>query len=278
MIRERFDLHSKVALVMGGRGLLGRRIAAALDEMGAGVFAADLPAVSPAAASDPTFRDSGAGIAQLDVDVSQEGSVHECVKTVVSEAGTIDILVYSVTAKTPDTYAPLTESSLAGWQHVIGAELDGLFLTVREVGKVMEAQGGGSMTLLSSIYGVVGNDQRIYQGSNLAQLYGGKEEGDSPKAYSPAVYSAVKGGVISLTRFLAAYWGEHNVRVNSVSPGGAAHPGENEEFVRRYSEKVPLGRKAEFDEIVAPVVFLASDAASYITGHNLVVDGGWTAW
>jgi len=276
MIRERFNLDSKVALVMGGRGLLGRRIAAGLDEMGATVYAADLPEISPAAASDRTFGGEGRDILQRDVDVTSEVSVRECVEGIRDEEGRIDILVYSVTAKTPDSYSPVTEASLDGWRHVVRAELDGLFLTVREVGKLMEAQRSGSMVFLSSIYGVVGNDQRIYEGANLAELYGRREGGG--KVFSPAVYPAVKGGVISLTRFLAAYWGGHNVRVNSVSPGGAAHPGENEEFVRRYSERVPLGRKAEFDEIVAPVIFLASDAASYITGHNLLVDGGWTAW
>ena len=276
MIRDRFSLESKVALVMGGRGLLGRRIAAGLDEMGAKVYAADLPTISPAAASDPTFTGDSPRILHRDVDVTDEASVRECVERVREDEGRIDILIYSVTAKTPDSYSPVTESTLEGWQHVVRAELDGLFLTVREVGKVMEAQRSGSMVLLSSIYGVVGNDQRIYEGANLAELYG-KREGDG-KVFSPAVYPVVKGGVISLTRFLAAYWGRYNIRVNSVSPGGAAHPGENEEFVRRYSERVPLGRKAEFDEIVAPVVFLASDAASYITGHNLLVDGGWTAW
>ena len=278
MIRERFDMDSKVALVIGGRGLLGRRIASALQEMGADVFSADLKVVSHAAASDTTFAGQGTGIRQLDLDVPQEGSVRSCVAEVVEQAGEIDFLVHSVTAKTPDTYAPLTESTLAGWQGVVRAELDGLFLAVREVGKVMERQRHGSMVFLSSIYGVVGNDQRIYEGANLAQLYGDPRSGAPARTYAPAVYSAGKGGVISMTRFLAAYWGHCNVRVNSVSPGGAAHPGENEEFVRRYSEKVPLGRKAEFDEIVAPVVFLASDAASYITGQNLVVDGGWTAW
>jgi len=278
MIRERFNLDSKVALVVGGRGLLGRRIAAGLDEMGATVYAADLPAVSLAAASDSSFSGNMDRVLQKNIDVSDEASVSECVESTTGEAGSIDILVYSVTAKTTDSYAPVTEASLEGWQHVVRAELDGLFLTVREVGKVMEAQRSGSVVFLSSIYGVVGNDQRIYEGANLAQLYARQDGALAQRIYSPAVYSAVKGGVISLTRFFAAYWGQHNIRVNSVSPGGAAHPGENEEFVRRYSQRVPLGRKAEFDEIVAPVVFLASAAATYVTGHNLVVDGGWTAW
>jgi NAD(P)-dependent dehydrogenase (short-subunit alcohol dehydrogenase family) len=141
----------------------------------------------------------------------------------------------------------------------------------------MEAQHSGSIIFLSSIYGIVGNDQRIYEGANLPQLYAGVPSGKQT-IYSHAVYPAAKGAVISLTRYLAAYWGTRSIRVNCISPGGLAHPGENDEFVKRYSQRVPLGRKAGLDEVNGAVVFLASDEASYITGHNLVVDGGWTAW
>ena len=173
---------------------------------------------------------------------------------------------------------PFTECSLAGWQTLLRVELDGLFLAAQQVGRVMESAGRGSMIFLASMYGIVGNDQRIYKGANLPELYAGVG-GDRPKRiYSHAVYAAAKGAVISLTRFLAAYWGEHGIRVNCISPGGVAHPGESEEFVRRYSERVPLGRKAGLDEISGAVVYLASEASSYVTGHNLVVDGGWTAW
>ena len=278
MIRERFELNGKTALVVGGRGLLGRRIAAALDELGATVFAADLESASLAADTDPTFSGSPDSVTQILIDVTLRDSIADAISQIIDAAGTLDILVYSVTAKTQDSYRSYTESSLEGWRKVVGVELDGLFMTTQQAGAVMERQGRGSMVLISSIYGVVGNDQRIYEGSNLAALYSDGTVSDQGRTFAPGVYSAVKGGVISLTRYLAAYWGERGIRVNSVSPGGAAHPGENEEFVRRYSQKVPLGRKAEMDEIVAPVVFLASDAASYITGHNLLVDGGWTAW
>ncbi len=278
MIRERFDLNGKTALVVGGRGLLGRRVAAALDEFGATVFAGDLELVSAAADSDSTFTGTPDSVAQIVMDVTDGDSVRGAVEEVRVSAGTLDILVYCVTAKTKDSYRSYTESSLEGWKKVVGVELDGLFMTTQQAGAVMETQGSGSMVLISSIYGVVGNDQRIYEGSNLSALYSDGTVSTKGRTYGPGVYSAVKGGVISLTRYLAAYWGHCGIRVNSVSPGGAAHPGENEEFVRRYSERVPLGRKAEMDEIVAPVVFLTSDAASYISGHNLLVDGGWTAW
>ena len=273
---EVFSLDGKVALVLGGRGLLGRRLAAGLHAAGAVAYAADLPMTSKAALNDPGFVQH-AGVRQLEVDVTQEVSLDEVVATVLEAAGRIDVLVYSVTRKTDDSYSPFTEARLEGWRDVMRAELDGLFLATQRVGSVMENQGGGAMVFVSSIYGVVGNDQRIYEGANLAELYGkGQRAGD--RIFAPAVYAAAKGGVISLTRFLAAYWGEAGIRVNCISPGGAAHPGENESFLRRYCARVPLGRKSDMDEVVGPVVFLASDAASYITGHNLLVDGGWTAW
>ena len=131
---------------------------------------------------------------------------------------------------------------------------------------------------MSSIYGVVGNDQRIYEGSNLDNLYTNQSNTSDKKIYSHSVYPVVKGGIISLTRYLAAYWGESNIRVNAISPGGIYHEGENEVFLKKYSEKVPLGRKANINEISSSVVYLSSDEASYITGQNLIIDGGWTAW
>src|SRR5262249_8754080 len=267
----------KTALVVGGRGFLGRRLALALHEAGARVYAADIAEGSMAAQKDNDLELPDV-IGQLVVDVTQEDSVREMVRLASHESGQIDILVYGATSKPKDFYKPFTECSLEGWQSVIRVELDGLFLVTREVGRSMEKTGSGSIILLSSIYGIVGNDQRIYEGSNLAHLYAGINQYKQERIFSHAVYPAAKGGVIALTRFLAACWGEAGIRVNCVSPGGLAHPGENEEFVRRYSERVPLGRKADPDEISGAIVFLASSAADYVTGHNLVIDGGWTAW
>ena len=277
MIREKFDLSNKVALVVGGRGFLGRRFSAALAELGAHVYAADLSEPSLAAERDLTAP-SLAGIEQRTVDVTNAESVRALVEGIVAETPRIDILVYSVTAKPKDFYLPFTECSLEGWRTLLRAELDGLFLVAQQVGRVMESVGHGSMIFLASIYGIVGNDQRIYEGANLAELYAGVGDDRPKRIYSHAGYAVAKGAVISLTRFLAAYWGERGIRVNCISPGGVAHPGENEEFIRRYSERVPLGRKAGLDEISGAVVYLASDASSYVTGHNLVVDGGWTIW
>ncbi len=277
MIKEKFDLAGKQALVVGGRGYLGGHFCAALSECGAKVYSADLVAQSRAASGAHDSRHAEHG-EQFTVDVTKPESVSRMTADVLQRAGRIDVLVYCVTARPKDFYGPFTESSLEAWQLVLRAEMDGLMLTAQQVGRAMEKANSGNIILTSSMYGVVGNDQRIYEGANLAQLYGEKDQEAPKRVYSPAVYSAVKGAVISLTRYLAAYWEGRNIRVNCLSPGGVAHPGENEAFVKRYNQKVPLGRKANVEEIASALVFLASDAASYVNGHNLIVDGGWTIW
>ncbi len=273
-----FNLKNKVVLVVGGRGYLGRDFCQKLSSQNAIVIAADLPQGSKASLSS-SFREEFKNIEQYDVDVTNKHSVAQLVSEVISRYGRIDTLVYSVTAKPSDFYLPFTECSLEGWQSVISSELDGLFIVAQEVGRIMEEVEGGNMIFISSIYGVVGNDQRLYKDSNLAELYS-DNEGDHKinQPYSHSVYPVVKGGIISLTRYLAAYWGDKNIRVNCISPGGVYHEGENEAFVKKYSAKVPLGRKAELIEISGAVVYLSADEASYITGHNLIIDGGWVSW
>jgi len=273
-----FELKNKIVLILGGRGFLGRSFCQSLSEQDAIVISADLAKESKAA-STAAFKEELKKIDQLDVDVTNKDSVVKLVSSILKKYGRIDTLIYSVTAKPDDFYLPFTECSLEGWQSVIQSELDGLFLVSQEVGRSMEEREQGNIIFISSIYGVVGNDQRLYKGSNLDELYSGnKGDKKNHQPYSHSVYPVVKGGVISLTRYLAAYWGEKNIRVNCISPGGVYHEGENETFVKKYSEKVPLGRKADVREVASAAVFLAADESSYITGQNIIVDGGWTAW
>ena len=228
-----FDLTNKIVLIVGGRGYLGRDFCQALRSQNASVISADLPTQSQAA-SKSEFNNEFSDIEQVDVDVTDENSISKMVDLILEKYGHIDTLIYSVTAKPHDFYAPFTECSLEGW---------------------------------------------LSEGSNLAELYSDEEEKKQKgQIYSHSVYPVVKGGVISLTRYLAAYWGGRNIRVNCISPGGVYHEGENETFVKKYSAKVPLGRKAEVREISGAVVYLASDESSYVTGQNIIVDGGWTAW
>ena len=273
-----FDLSKKNILVIGGRGYLGRDFCQKLSEQNAKVISADLPFLSHAA-SKSSFEEQDSSIDQFEIDVTDKDSVTEVIGNIREKYKRIDTLIYCATSKPDDFYSPFTECSLEGWQNVINVELDGLFLVTQQIGKLMESQEKGNIILLSSIYGVVGNDQRIYQESNLDELYVNDRVKDKDRAiFSHSVYPVVKGGVISLTRYLAAYWGERNIRVNAISPGGVFHEGENKDFVKKYSEKVPLGRKANVEEISSTVVFLSSDESSYINGQNIIVDGGLTSW
>ncbi|MDG2348949.1 MAG: SDR family oxidoreductase [Gammaproteobacteria bacterium] len=264
-----FNLEGKVALVIGGRGRLGQSFCDGLLSHGADVIVADLASNLPIQDKKP--------IEHYDIDVTDPGSIDVVLEKVINKHKKIDILVYSVTGKTEDSYKPFTEVSLQGWRKIMDIELEGLFLMAQKVGKHMEQQGFGSMIFISSIYGVVANDHRIYEGSNLDAVYSSGNT-NAKKICSPAVYNVVKAGVISLSKYLSAYWGDIGIRVNCISPGGISHPDENEDFVEKYSQKVPLGRKAGLNEMNGALVYLASDASSYVTGHNLVVDGGWTVW
>jgi NAD(P)-dependent dehydrogenase (short-subunit alcohol dehydrogenase family) len=149
----------------------------------------------------------------------------------------------------------------------MAVNLDGMFLVAREIGQRMARRGGGSIIQTASIYGALAPDQRIYEGSE----YLGRP------INTPPVYSASKAGVIGLTRHLAAYWADKGVRVNAITPGGV-ESGQNDTFQRRYAARVPMGRMARRDEMVGALIFLASDASSYITGQNIMVDGGLSAW
>lgn len=273
-----FDLKDKVILVIGGRGYLGNDFCYHLNKQNANVISADLK-TSSLASKKSNIKINQNKILQLNIDVKNEKSISRVIEKVVNKYGKIDVLIYSVTTKPLDFYYPYTECSLKGWKDILNTELDGLFLVTQKVGKLMEKQKKGNIILLSSIYGVVGNDQRIYKNSNLDSIYIMKNAKNKTKQiYSHAAYPTVKGGVISLTRYLAAYWGSKNIRVNCVSPGGLDHNNENSDFKKNYSDKVPLGRKGALNEISPAIVFLSSDESSYLTGQNLIIDGGFTAW
>ena len=271
-----FNLNGNIILVIGGRGYLGRDFCQKLRSQGAVVISADM-ATQSKAASKSKFHEEYDDIVQMDIDCTSKESISMLVDQIIKRYKRIDTLVYSVTTKPDDFYYPYTECSLEGWQKVTQVELDGLFLSSQICGKVMEDQGFGNMIFIGSIYGVVGNDQRIYKDSNLSDLYGSGNLKQN-QVFSHAVYPVVKGGIISLVRYLAAYWGEKQIRVNCVSPGGVEHEGENSQFLKKYTEKVPLQRKASLDDISGAIVYLASNESSYITGQNLIIDGGWTSW
>lgn len=269
--KQLFDLTGRVAVVTGGAGILGRATTAALADNGASVAVVDIDAVSAAQVADELAATYGTRAIGVACDVTDPASVAEMARRVEDELGPIRILHNNAATKGSDLekmFAPVEEYELATWRDIMAVNLDGLFLVSQHIGSLMAARGAGSIVHTASIYGAtMGPDQRIYEGSE----YLGRP------INTPPVYSASKGGVVGLTLYLATYWASRGVRVNALTPGGIAS-GQNDEFNRRYSARVPLGRMANVDEIAAGLLFLASDASSYVTGQNLHVDGGLSAW
>lgn len=266
-----FGLFGRAALVTGGAGILGRRLCHGLAAQGARVAVLDLNGRSASALAEELHDAYGSPTLGLEADVSSPESCQEAVAEVETELGPLRILCNNAATKgdnLADFFEPFETYSLKTWRSVCSVNLDGAFLMAQSAGRAMLAHGlGGSVIQTSSIYGVVAADPRIYEGSE----YLGRP------INTPAVYAATKAAVVGLTLHLAAHWGDRGIRVNAVAPGGISS-GQNEIFEQRYSARVPLGRMAGADEMVGAVCYLASDAASYVTGQTLVVDGGLTAW
>jgi len=271
-----FELNNKTAVVFGGNGYLGKKFCKVLVEQGAKVYCCDVNTDESKETAElrKKYPDK---FKMKKVDATNKKELENLKQEILKEEKKIDILVNSVTMKGKDFYMPFEEVSLEGWNIGLLGNLTIPFLTIQTFIPIMKKQKSGSIINIASHYGMVGNDQRIYEGCNLEKVY----LKDSPKLeriYSHGVYNAAKGGLINFTRYLAAYYGEYNIRVNCISPGGIYNPAENKKFLEKYSAKVPLGRKAKPDEINGALVYLASDESSYVTGHNLVVDGGYTIW
>ncbi len=261
-----FRLDGKIALVTGGTGILGKRFCAGLADAGARVAVVDIDGES----AQQFASGLGNGSSGFACDVSDPVSVAACVESVIGKFGRIDVLHNNAATKTQDMrafFAPFEDYALATWREVMSVNIDGMFLMAQAAGRRMVETGGGSIIQTSSIYGLVGVDTRIYEGSDYL---GGPIN-------TPAVYAASKAAVVGLTRWLATYWAKSGIRANCLVPGGVSS-GQNGVFADLYSARVPLGRMAEADEIVPALVYLASDASSYVTGQVLAVDGGWTAW
>ncbi|MHA1186442.1 MAG: SDR family oxidoreductase [Candidatus Heimdallarchaeota archaeon] len=275
-MRNLFDLDDSVAIVFGGNGYLGKQFCKILLEYGAKVYNCDV-VFSEQGDSDILLKEYPKKYFQMKVDATNKDELLKLKKDIMKKEKTVDILVNSITMKGNDFYLPFDEVSLEGWNIGLMGNLTIPFLTIQTFIPIMKNQKSGSIINISSHYGMVGNDQRIYEGSNLHEIYV-KDSPDLKRIYSHGVYNAAKGGLINFTRYLAAYYGEQNIRVNCLSPGGVYYESENETFLKKYSSKVPLGRKAKRDEINGALIFLASNASTYVTGHNLVVDGGYTIW
>lgn len=268
--RGLFDLTGRVAVVTGGAGILGQRFCAGLADFGAHVAVVDHDEAKAATLAGELTTAFGVSCLGVGCDVTDPASVKAMVARVEAELGAIDILHNNAASKGSDLkkfFTPTEDFPLETWREVMAVNLDGMFLVAQEIGRKMVARGRGSIIQTASIYGVVGLDQRIYEGSEYM----------GHTINTPPVYSASKAGVIGLTRHLATYWAAKGVRVNALTPGGV-ESGQNTIFNSRYSARVPMGRMARSDEMVGALIFLASDASSYVIGQNIVVDGGLSVW
>lgn len=267
---ELFDLTGRTALVTGGAGLLGTEFCRTLAQAGAQVVIADIDGERAASLAESLSRHGRQAIS-VPADVADQRSVNQMVETALSEFGSLDILVNSAVLdpKFDPQHGGHTNSfedyPLDAWNQALSVNLTGMFLCCQAAARPMLAQGGGVIVNLSSIYGLTAPDQRLYQ------LEG------KPRQYKPVYYSVTKAGVIGLTQYLAAYYAGKNIRVNALTPGGVYND-HDDDFVRAYSDRAILGRMASKDDMNGALLFLASDASAYMTGANLVVDGGWTAW
>jgi NAD(P)-dependent dehydrogenase (short-subunit alcohol dehydrogenase family) len=265
-----FDLGGRTAVITGGCGILGRRFADGLAEFGASVAILDLDAQAVESAASEISARHGVGSKGYACDITQPEAVRRVADAVEADLGPVSILLNNAASKTRDVdafFAPVASFSLDTWREIMAVNLDGMFNVAQVFGTLMAGRGYGSIVQTASIYGLMAPDQSIYEGSE----YLGRP------INTPAAYTASKAGVIGLTKHLATYWAAQGVRVNALTPGGV-ESGQNDTFKRRYGARVPLGRMARADEMVGAVLFLVSDAASYVTGQNIAVDGGLSAW
>jgi len=270
-ILDKFSMNGKVALVTGGAGLLGKEFCRALAEAGGTVYLADRnPALIERSLDE--LKEFGGLVQGIKIDVTNPTMVKTVVEKVVSQSHSLDVLV-NCAALDPkfDPEHPrffdnaFEDYPLSSWQDGLSVNLTGTFLASQAAARQMVKQKSGSIINMCSTYGLVGPDQRVY------------EENGKPRTFKPVFYSVTKSGILGFTRYLAAYYANTGIRVNALSPGGVENNHE-EQFVTNYSSRTILGRMAHRDEMSGALLFLASDASSYMTGSNLIVDGGWTAW
>ena len=263
-----FNLKNKTIVLTGSAGRLGTRFAHVLSKSGANVVLIDIEQSANKKLERELILQYKTKPTSFCVDISDQNKVKQLIKKIMLKYSKIDVLINNAHF-IPRTHAKRDASfekyPLDLWDETISINLRGLFLCCQEIGQIMLKQKKGVIVNISSIYGIVGADQRIYGKSRLN---------------SPPFYAASKGAMVNFSRYLAAYWEGKNIRVNTLTLGGVFDEKlhKDKTFVKNYSKKTILGRMANKNEYNGAMLFLCSDASSYMTGSNLVLDGGWTAW
>ena len=259
------SLQGRVALITGGGGHIGSALSEGLAELGAAVVVLDCVREACERAAGRLHADYGVAAVPLAVDLADEAAVRAVPRLVLDRLGRLDILVHCAgwvgTTESPGWAAPFERQTVAAWDAAMRVNLTSAFILAQEARQALAESGHGSVVLIASIYGRVGPDMRLYEGTPMA---------------NPAAYGVSKAGLLQLTRYLATVLAPQ-VRVNAMSPGGVWR-GQPQAFHERYRQRTPLGRMATEEDLKGAVAYLASDLSAYVTGQELVVDGGWTAW
>jgi len=263
-LRELESLQGRTAVITGGAGKIAEACAEALGERGASICILDVAEEAARERADQIAQRLAVPASAFGVDVSLEHSVQACVSAVVAKCGAIDILVNNAAypeVELPDEGVELERQDLAHWKANLDVMLTGAFLMTRACAPHLRRSGRGSVTNIGSIYGLLGPDMRLYDGTEMG---------------NPAYYAAAKGGIVQLTRYWATTLAPE-VRVNCIAPGGVWRK-QPDCFHERYNSRTPLGRMATEEDLKGAIAYISSDLSAYVTGHVLVVDGGWTAW
>lgn len=258
-VLERFSLKNQVAVVTGAAGQLGRQFCRTLAQAGASIAIVDQNEAAADSFAEE-LKSENIRALPLAIDITETQAVNTGFDRINTELGSLDVLVNCAGLQ---IFAPFEERAFEDFMRVLEVNAGGTFLCTQTATRIMKEQpAGGRIINIGSLYGVVSGDPRIYTdcSRNTSEVYGGS-----------------KAAVIQMTRYWAVHLAQYNIRVNAISPGGVFN-NQGEDFVANYSYRTPMGRMANEDELSSALLFLATDASSYVNGHNLVVDGGWTAW
>jgi len=263
-IKKMNNLSDKVVFLTGAAGLLGNQYAMALSEAGANVVLADINYAQCKKIEEKLKKKNNVKPFSVKMDISNKKSIDKAVAKVIKKFSKIDVLVNNAVFRetTEERSIQFEKIPLELWNKVFAVNVTGVFLCNQKIGPIMVKQKNGSIINISSMYGIVAADQRIYGNSGLN---------------STAAYAVTKSAMFNFTRYLASYWRNTGVRINTLTLGGVEN-NQDPKFIKKYSEKTMIGRMAKKSEYSSALIFLASDASSYMTGANMVIDGGWTAW
>jgi NAD(P)-dependent dehydrogenase (short-subunit alcohol dehydrogenase family) len=264
--KDLFSLKGKVAIVTGAAGQLGGEYVLTLLDAGASVAALDIDLNNPKSRLKK-FRSRK--VLPVEADITDRESIKLALEKVLSRYGKPDILINNAAIDAPPNFdehetGPFEEYPESSWQTMVDVNLKGMLICCQVIGGHMADSGGGSIINISSIYGMLSPDQRIYE--YKAEAF-----------FKPVAYGVTKAGAINLTKYLATYWAKKNIRVNALTLGGVFNS-QDKKFLKNYGNKVPMGRMANQDEYNGAILFLASEASSYMTGSNLIIDGGFSCW